>query len=99
MEKENVGLDPAFTMPSEDSEYRSYGLNQRKYAAIKLQIPDSGEEWLDEMIRKKNRRDAALLAMQGILANASSVMVSLDSDKVAKLAFDHADELLKQENE
>ncbi len=24
----------------------------RQYAAIKLKVPDSGEEWLDDMIRK-----------------------------------------------
>lgn len=30
-------------------------LTMRQYAAIELRVPDSGEEWLDEMIRVSNR--------------------------------------------
>lgn len=33
----------------------SNGLSCREYAAIHLRIPDSGTEWLDEMIRKANK--------------------------------------------
>jgi hypothetical protein len=35
------------------------GLSLRQYAAIKLRVPDSGEEWLDEMIRKSLRDEFA----------------------------------------
>jgi len=36
----------------------SGGLTARHYAAIALKVPDSGEPWLDEMIRKSRRADA-----------------------------------------
>lgn len=42
---------------------------------------------------------AACAAMQGILSNESSEMLRLDAREVANMAFDHADKLLKQENE
>lgn len=35
------------------------GMTLRQYAAIKLRVPDSGTEWLDEMIRKSVRQDIA----------------------------------------
>ena len=34
----------------------------RQYAAIKLKVPDSGEDWLDDMIRASLRDDFALSA-------------------------------------
>lgn len=30
------------------------GMTLREYAAIHLKIPDSGNDWIDEMIRKSN---------------------------------------------
>lgn len=44
------------------------GMTLRQYAAIKLRIPVSGDEWLDEMIRESLRNDLAAKAMQGLLA-------------------------------
>lgn len=34
------------------------GMTMRQYAAIKLKVPDSGTDWLDEMIAKSRRLDA-----------------------------------------
>jgi hypothetical protein len=45
------------------------GMTLRQYAAIKLKVPDSGTDWLDEMIRKSLRDDFAAKAMQGMLAS------------------------------
>jgi len=45
------------------------GLTAREHAAITLRVPDSGQEWLDDMIREARRWDAAQAAMQGILAS------------------------------
>lgn len=45
----------------------------RQYAAIKLRVPDSGTEWLDDMIRKSLRRDIAERAMQALMADRDSV--------------------------
>lgn len=77
------------------------GMSQRVYAAIQLRVPDSGEEWLDEMIRKANRRDAACTAMQGLLGTNSKYITSnIDIPipfEIAKYAFEYADELLTQE--
>ncbi len=41
----------------------------REYAAIKLRVPDSGTEWLDDMIRQSLRDEFAAKATQGLLAN------------------------------
>lgn len=41
---------PAF--PAEFSDGFWHGMTLREYAAIKLKIPESGTDWLDEMIRK-----------------------------------------------
>jgi hypothetical protein len=47
------------------------GLSVREFAAIQLRVPDSGDEQIDAMIRKANRRDFAGHAMAGLLANPS----------------------------
>jgi hypothetical protein len=38
------------------------GMTLRQYAAIKLRVPDSGVDWLDEMIRQSLRDDLAARA-------------------------------------
>jgi hypothetical protein len=60
-------------------------------AAITLRIPNSGDEQLDAMIRQANRRDAAVAAMQGLLANYGE---RVTSDCCADQAVKHADALL-----
>lgn len=37
------------------------GMTLRQYAAIKLKVPDSGTDWLDDMIRQSNEFDMMLL--------------------------------------
>jgi hypothetical protein len=32
-----------------------FGMTLRQYAAIKLKVPDSGTDWLDDMIRESLR--------------------------------------------
>ena len=39
------------------------GMTLRQYAAIKLRVPDSGTDWLDDMIREGRRMDYAGQAM------------------------------------
>ena len=55
---ETVGAD-------EHGEYRLpwQGMTLRQYAAIKLRVPNSGTDWLDEMIRTSLRDDLAAKAM------------------------------------
>jgi hypothetical protein len=40
----------------------------RQYAAIKLCVPDSGTEWLDDMIRQAQRDRFAAQALAGFLS-------------------------------
>jgi hypothetical protein len=44
-------------------EIASQDMTLRQYAAIKLKVPDSGINWLDEMITKSLRDDFAAKAM------------------------------------
>lgn len=36
-----------------------FGITLREYAAIMLRVPDSGQGWLDDMIRRSMRVDLA----------------------------------------
>ena len=53
-------------LPNGDYIYPELGMNLRQYAAIKLRVPNSGADWLDEMIRTSLRDDLAAKAMQAI---------------------------------
>lgn len=83
---------PAF--PQENDATGSMGMTLREYAAIKLRVPESGTDWLDEMIRKSMRDEFAAKAMQGYLtheqaANCCSV------DLVARWSYEMADAMLR----
>jgi hypothetical protein len=55
--------------PQYDRNILTGGMTLLQYAAIKLKVPDSGTDWLDDMIRKSLRDDFAAKAMQGMLAS------------------------------
>lgn len=64
---ENSG--PAFPVPLNQGEPWSGmgtcdGMTLRQYAAIKLRVPNSGTDWLDDMIRTSLRDDLAAKATQ-----------------------------------
>jgi hypothetical protein len=67
------------------------GMTLRQYAAIKLKVPDSGTDWLDEMITKSLRNDFAAKAMQGLLASG----VEASMKELAEKAYAMADAMLK----
>lgn len=46
-----------------------HGMTLRTYAAIKLRVPESGIDWLDDMIRKSLRDSFAGQALAGELAS------------------------------
>ena len=48
---------------------RCSGMSLRQYAAIKLCVPDSGTDWLDEMIEEARRDAFAAAALTGLLAD------------------------------
>jgi len=66
------------------------GMTLRQYAAIKLKVPDSGVDWLDEMIRQSLKDDFATKAMQALLGYEES---TLEND--AEVAYEMADAMLK----
>ncbi len=69
------------------------GMTLRQYAAIKLCVPNSGTDWLDEMIRKSLRDRMAEKAMQGICAHPDSW--GLGDEGICKRSYEMADEMLK----
>ena len=63
---------PAFPRPQGGDA----GMSLRQYAAIKLRVPNSGTDWLDEMIRTSLREELAAKAMQGFLMGGFESMPS-----------------------
>lgn len=59
-------------LPNGDYIHPEFGMTLRQYAAIKLGVPDSGTDWLDEMIRTAARDRMAGLAMQAIVSSIAN---------------------------
>lgn len=53
-------------LPNGDYIHPECGMSLRQYAAIELRVPNSGTDWLDEMIRTSLRDELAAKAMQAI---------------------------------
>lgn len=78
------------------------GMTLRQYAAIKLRVPNSGTEWLDEMIVQSLRDEFSAKAMQAnimtsmaavtrhLAGNADSTMLL-----IAGASYEMADAMLK----
>lgn len=100
--KNDTSHHPAFAA---QREYFSddYGapacMNKRMYAAIKLRVPDSGEEWLDAMIRQSLRDEFAGKAMQAMLALAMTAptpeRAARAGELVSTIAYSTADTMLE----
>jgi len=74
------------------------GMTLRQYAAIKLKVPDSGLDWLDEMINKSRRDEFATKAMQGDVAGLSMHLHQYNCDELfvkAKAAYAMANAMLE----
>jgi hypothetical protein len=76
----------------------------RQYAAIKLKVPDSGTDWLDDMIRESLRDDFAAKAMQSLIEKVvlrdqatgmPQPVVTEVQEKIARGAYAYADAMLK----
>lgn len=80
----------------------SPGMTLRQYTAIHLRVPDSGEEWLDSMIRKARRNDFAGRALAGMMSNPIQPKINGehvgDPDSYAEVAFAYADAMLEARN-
>jgi len=71
------------------------GMTLRQYAAIHLRVPDSGLDWLDEMIRKSQRFELAKAAVEGILGK-SRFAEEYTLNEIVRKANQLADAMLKQ---
>jgi hypothetical protein len=69
----------------------SEGKTLREYAAIHLMVPNSGKDWLDDMIRKAQRDQFAAKAMQALVTADQMT----PRDYVANDAYGYADAMLK----
>ena len=65
------------------------GMTMRQYAAIHLRVPNSGADWLDDMITEARKMDAAERAMQGLIVGVERPAF----DYIAKTAHDMAEEM------
>lgn len=70
------------------------GMSVRQYAAIKLKVPDSGTDWLDEMIYESLRNEYAGHALAGTLANNEVDFLHKDC---AELCAKAADAMIEEE--
>ena len=101
---------PAFPVPLNQGELWGGmgpcdGMTLRQYAAIKLRVPNSGTDWLDEMIRTSLRDDLAAKAMQNVIGGGVPHTVEKDerdltfAQWVAKNAHGFADAMLAARGE
>jgi hypothetical protein len=69
------------------------GMTLRQYAAIKLKVPDSGTDWLDDMIRQSIKDDFAAMALPWVAEDlpASDGFYT----KVATLSYELAEVMMK----
>ena len=98
MSKVNDG-GPAFPVPLNQGEPWSSmgpcdGMTLRQYAAIKLRVPNSGTDWLDEMIRTSLRDDLAAKAMQGMAGSHCYCERGWDQKDLSRQAYELADAML-----
>ena len=73
------------------------GMTLRQYAAIKLKVPDSGTDWLDDMICQSLKDDFAAKAMQGIVSQDGDLCDANygEPSGIAYAAYHLADAMLK----
>ena len=104
MSNTNTG-GPAFPILQDGCQFpRAEGMTLRQYAAIHLKVPNSGTEWLDDMIRKAQRDDFASKAMQAVLT--SPILMAAVGSKggsatqhIAKQSYEMADAMMKARGE
>jgi metal-responsive CopG/Arc/MetJ family transcriptional regulator len=69
-------------------------LSAREYAAIHLKVPNSGADWLDEMIETSLRNDLAAKAMQSYIADSDWRSKTMQA-QTARVAYMVADAMRK----
>lgn len=72
------------------------GMTLRQYAAIKLRVPNSGTDWLDEMIREARRDELAARAMQSYFQTQGGRTSEYALKWTAEKALEMADAMVKE---
>ncbi len=68
----NNADQPAMGQSVRTSQHHTHiftGLTKRENACIQLRVPKSGDDELDVLIKEARRHEAAVRAMEGLLAN------------------------------
>ena len=81
-------------LPNGDFIHPEWGMTLRQYAAIKLRVPNSGTDWLDEMIRASLRDEFAAKAMAALIPESFSQYDEHRPDVIADRAYWFADAML-----
>ncbi len=99
---EHVTGGPAFPFQFDQTYEQNFGheegMTVRQYAAIHLRVPESGDDWLDAMIRKANLRDTAAQAMAGMLGGETEDS-AFSEDVAADRARRMAEAVLRETDE
>lgn len=82
-----------YTQPDGDVRWGEDGFTQRERACIDLRVADSGQEWLDVLIRKARKMDTATAVAAGLLANPDTVPSKLNGLEAAMEAADNGTNL------
>lgn len=72
------------------------GLTKREQACITLGVPETGDEELDSLIRKAERKRVAAMAMQGLLSNLPPKDHTSIDGVLVRTAVLYADDLLEE---
>lgn len=70
------------------------GFNAQEYAAIHLKVPDSGTDWLDEMIKTSLKNEMAVKIVAGLMSNIGTN--DWGKEKTAKYAVEAANILMEK---
>ena len=81
-------------IPKKDLDFA--GMTLRQYAAIKLRVPNSGTDWLDEMIREARRDELAARAMQSYFQTQGGRTSEYALKWTAEKALEMADAMVKE---
>lgn len=73
------------------------GFSKREYACIHLELPDSGTDWLDELIAKKQQYILSIKVKESLINRCFNGSVLNDEKHIIKLT-EFADALIQQLN-
>lgn len=64
-------VDAQYYKDNGGHECESFGLTKREYFCLQMGVPETGDQALDDIIRKGNERKITAMAMQGLITQGS----------------------------